>query len=604
MAAARSRRQNGSLGDSWGTADYSDENVSIDSADSLSDADSQSDYFEERERDVPEEQDEDDMATPMPLPKKPQTSQVLRDFPSTRASYVHQDTPTKARVGSRSQMPRDSSRSSQQPTSQQSLEPSLIMPSMHTSINGFNHASPMRNSQLKNRKLRQASTQSRSSRMSGSSQVTPRRASRTDPGPQQHEAAGPWHYIELFRAHVLWPILKYLLDVFANAMNSFMKPIFGFLLGFVILIGLIHYSSIFLRNTFEVILAPVCMLPFSSYFVPFCDTSPSSRQPDFEQLVTVQSAFEDVLEANKDSYALPANMKKSQVAIRDLRSQVKFSRLPSRAELEVEFDYFIETAREASDHLAKYNAKIGYVMDQTISTNKWTLQVLHGIASQAENTGRLPRAIAYLNPLSVLYAPSDTLEQRIFEQYVLHVGKVKHDITGLIDMSESLIALLNALENRLDVIADIALRDDIHVSRDRELLLAQLWSRLGGNRSSKASSDASLQLLRQVMRYRSQAVQHVTATLLKLQEIAAGLENLRDGVAAPEVVGFRSDVPLQWHIEVVGRCIERLRDTRGETLAIEREAIKKGLGESGAENGRNLLGGEMPTVYAKSSTEA
>ena len=323
------------------------------------------------------------------------------------------------------------------------------------------------------------------------------------------------------------------------------------------------------------------------------------QYPDFEELTKVQSTFEEVLEANKDSYALPATLKKGEMALRDLRSTVKYSRLPSRSELEVELSSFIETASEASDHLAKYNAKIGYTMDQVISTNRWTLNTLEGIAAREIGTGSISRALSYINPFGALQIMPGSLDELIFDQYVLHVGKMKEDIERLIQRSIALLHLLNNLENRLDVIAEIAVRDNLIVNRDRDELLSLLWTKLGGNRSSKKAYTESLSLLQQVQDYRKSAMHHVSATLLKLQAIAAELENLREGVAAPEVVGY-GKVPLRYHIEIVEMSIDRLKNSRGEALAIEMDTMKRGLGDDHVEGRLGLPAkqGEAPTVYA------
>ncbi|KAF2450619.1 hypothetical protein P171DRAFT_342518, partial [Karstenula rhodostoma CBS 690.94] len=563
--AARPRRHDGSLGDSWGSAEYSDDNASIDSEDSLSEAGSPSDYFEKHGRNVLDKE-EDDMATPMPHAR------------TTRASETRQDTPTKgsaARLSQGPQMARGGSRTWKQPTPQQS--PEFIMPSINASTSGLNTAlptSPLRNSQLRSRNPQQNSTPSHTNK--DMSRFP--RAGKRQTAPVQEEPVNPWHFLGLFWDYALRPVLGYFYGIFKMVLAG-LQPVVGMAALVAVLVLTLQFGSIYLKNSFQATLAPMCSLPFSGYLLPFCDTMPNNRQANFEELVNIQSSFEDVLEANKDSYALPANMKKSQVAMRDLRIQVRFSNLPSRAELENEFDSFIETAREASDDLAKYNARIGYVTDQVISTNKWTLTVLNGIVATEANKGALSEAVRHMNIFSVFRGPPETLEQRIFVQYLNHVSKLKDDVSSLIVFSESLMALLNNLDARLDIIADIAMRDDNTVNRDRQELLADLWSKLGGNRSSKAANMKSLQLLRDVLRYRANAVQLVSATLLKLQEISTGLENLRDGIAAPEVVGFREDYPLQWHIDVVSRSVERLRDARGENMAIERETIRKGMRE-------------------------
>jgi hypothetical protein len=421
----------------------------------------------------------------------------------------------------------------------------------------------------------------------------------------EQEPVGPGHYLNLLWANCIKPIGKYVLEVIWYAMNNHLKPLLGAALSVFLLVSAVQYSSGVLQNYIHTALAPVCFIPGSSYILPFCSTASTTpsydgQYPDFEELTKVQSTFEEVLEANKDSYALPATLKKGEMALRDLRSTVKYSRLPSRSELEVELSSFIETASEASDHLAKYNAKIGYTMDQVISTNRWTLNTLEGIAAREVGTGSISRALSYINPFSALQIAPGSLDELIFDQYVLHVGKMKEDIERLIQRSIALLHLLNNLENRLDVIAEIAVRDDLIVNRDRDELLSLLWTKLGGNRSSKKAYAESLGLLRQVQDYRKSAMQHVSATLLKLQAIAAELENLREGVAAPEVVGY-GNVPLQYHIEIVEKSIDRLKNSRGEALAIEMDTMKKGLSEdqSGGRLGLPAKRGETATVFAK-----
>ncbi|KAF2676999.1 hypothetical protein K458DRAFT_396432 [Lentithecium fluviatile CBS 122367] len=600
MNSSRSRRLHGSLGDSWGDADYSsDGDASLHSASSLSDAGSESDY--ELQGGSNTVLEEHDVATPLPPRTQRASSQTPRRTPTR--------TPAN-RTGSRSHQSAGSTPRSFQSTPD-SQEPSFIMPSMRGSIAGTHDGSPLRHSQLRTRRVRQSSRQSQPSSMNSSPQLRNRRipAQREHARPtttQQDEAPGPGHYLDLLWANFVQPLCRYILEVVWYAMNHHLKPLLGTALTAFLIISLIQYSSGVLTNYIHTALTPICIIPGSSYLLPFCSTSStpvpySGQYPDFEELVKVQSTFEDVLEVNKDSYALPATLKKGEMALRDLRSTVKYSRLPSRSELEVELSSFIETASEASDHLSKYNAKIGYTMDRVISTNRWTLTVLDGIAAGEASTGSLVRMLSYIVPFGALQSSPESMQERIFDQYTQHVSKVKDGIDVLIQQSLALLALLTNLENRLDIIAEIAIRDDLIVSRDRDELLSLLWTKLGGNRSSKKAFADSLTLLRQVQDYRKSAVQHVSATLLKLQEIAAELENLREGVAAPEVLGFGGDVPLQFHIEVVGRSIERLRDARGETLAIEREAVRRGLSEDGSERLRvSGRSGEMPTtVYAK-----
>lgn len=431
--------------------------------------------------------------------------------------------------------------------------------------------------------------------------TTARRRSVSQRGPfaqdQRKESESPWYLFKLLWDYFLRPVVGYAVDVFLILIDA-TKPIAGAALLVVALVLAFNVGAAFFKNVLQTSLSPLCALPFSGYIVPFCKSEPEG-QADFEKLVKIQNSFEDILYNNKDAFALPTNMKKTQLAMRDLRLLVQFSNLPSKTELEAEFDMFILTAKEASEDLSRYNMRIGYVSDLVISTNHWTLQVLNEIAAE-ETTGALGGTFSPANIFSVFSSPPQSIKQRIFNQYVEHIAKIKEEIGNLIVFSESLMQLLNSIDTRLDFIAEVAMRDDKKLTRDRVQLLASLWSQMGGNQASKAESSASLELLRDVMRYRANAMQLVSSTLLKLREVSQGLENLREGIAAPGIAGYREDYPLEWHIDVVSRSVDRLRTARGESLAIEREVMRRGLDRM--KPGETLLeldGGNMPTVHVK-----
>jgi hypothetical protein len=90
-------------------------------------------------------------------------------------------------------------------------------------------------------------------------------------------------------------------------------------------------------------------------------------------------------------------------------------------------------------------------------------------------------------------------------------------------------------------------------------------------------------LLRNISAYRKQALQHVSGTLLKLREIQAELENLRDGVAAPEVLGWRDGRSIEYHLGLIDAGVDRLRLARGESMRVEgetyRNLVRGGNGE-------------------------
>lgn len=562
--SARSRRLQGSMGSSWGDAEYSsDDEGSIQTA---SNSEGDKDFGDS---DKESDQEYTDKATPL-LSK------------STRASLPQHhesptSTPTRATArhsqnGSSMTTPRPSESRRSTP---KSAEPSFIMPraSVSGSLSGlmddYANATPTRNSQLRSRKQRQSSSDS----PSASSKVSSRRPSKNVQATEQEdEELGPWWYVRAFYRHVLSPVLGYSWDVFSYANRHFLKPILGLVLGIGLLLFGIQLASGFVYSRFSAALAPICLVPGSSYIVPMCATTQEGHA-DFEELMNVQGRFEDILDSSKDTSDLPSIIKESELAIRDLRTLVKYSRLPSRIQLDVEFDYFVQTAKEASADLSRYNSRIGAVMDRVIGTNVWTYAVLDGLARDDAAIGSLGRAMYAIT--GAFSGPPRTLEQRIFDQYLVHVDKNKAEISLLIHSAQALLQVLTNMDERLDTIYQLAVNDDQTITRNHDELLSQLWTKLGGNAASVKSNVKSLNLLHEVSSYRKRALKHVSETLLKLQEIQAELENLHEGVSAPQVVGYRRDTPITFHMEFIEKSVDRLQRARGDSMRVEGESVRR-----------------------------
>ncbi|KAF1835692.1 hypothetical protein BDW02DRAFT_567730 [Decorospora gaudefroyi] len=593
--SAQSRRLDRSLGSSWGDADYeSDQGGSIHSAsDDASEVE-----LEGSDHDVVQEP----YNTATPRPKRNHLSQST---PTTqpqvtpiRKAASRKKVSQSQRIGSAQSTPRPL-KSTRRVPGADAFEQNFIMPSMSNSPNGYD-GSPTQ-PQVRNRGRNVAQNRlSNSPRTPGNpSQQVPSPNDNRSSAHQEQEEVGPWHYLNLFWDNVAAPLLAHFFDIISYALRHFIKPFLGAILGIGVLFLSIQLATSMLRSTLSTaIMGPACAIPFSSYLLPFCTTDSPSPTANFEELINVQGRFEDILDASKDTSTLPSTIKNSELAIRDLRTLVRYSRLPSRRELDNEFEYFIQTANEASLDLSRYNSRIGAAMDRVIATNTWTMNVLNGISSNEASIGAVSRLIGSLTKSFV--APPPTLQQRIFDQYVLHVSKNKEEITNLIQTAQALLQVLNNLDGRLGTIYDIATNDDHTITRSQEELLSSLWTKLGGNRGDVKSNTRSLKLLQNISAYRKKAVVHVSETLLKLQEIQAELENLREGVAAPEVLGWRDEVPLTFHIDVIERGVQRLQVSRGEHMRVEGETYKRLMrgGESEGREGRELPGPTV-TVSAK-----
>lgn len=398
-------------------------------------------------------------------------------------------------------------------------------------------------------------------------------------------------YIGLLWSNFLLPLVSFISSTFGVIFNV-VRPILTYLLAFWLLALGLRYL---LRSTLARSMAPICYLPGISYLhLPFCPASPSSSLVEFDQLMNIQSTFEDVLSSSAGGASLPLDMKRGEASIRDLKHVVQFSSLPSRNELVFEFTGFIETARQASGDLTRFNSRIGRAVDNVLNTNRWTLQVIDGVAEWEAGRGAVGRLMD-LTP----FHKSFVSEELVLEQYLKHTSAIEEQIAELIVEAQALLGILQNLDDRLDVIHGITTRDGVNIKGDRDELLAQLWTWLGGNRSSLKKQGEQLTLLQQVGIYRKTAWEHVSGTVLKLQSIAAGLEDLRERVAAPEVLGRRTDVPLRLHVEHIQQGVERLEAQRMETRRMEgemhRKVLDRGIDMDSQQNQR-AVGGD---VYAK-----
>lgn len=350
----------------------------------------------------------------------------------------------------------------------------------------------------------------------------------------------------------IWPFISYILSILGLT-AQYAKPILAYVLVAYILIG----GGMLLRNMFiNNITNSFCSIPGINLL---CSRSVHGV-PEFDSLMTTQSTFEEILSNSIESISLPMDMKRSESSIRDLRHVVEYSNLPSRNELVLEFSNFIESARQASNDLTKYNSRIGKAVDRILSTNKWTLQVINRL----NNKGLIVK----------LFSNDNTL----YDQYIRHTVTVEDQIQLLIQDAQALLSLLQHLDDKLDLIASITARDGFNIKDDHDDLLAQLWTRLGGNKSDVKRLNQQLRILKDVTTYRKLAFTHVSMTVIKLQSISSALEDLRERVASPEVIGKKLD--LERHINDIEMGVQRLESVRETGRKIEGQKMRAILDQS------------------------
>ncbi|MCJ1466627.1 hypothetical protein MMC07_005247 [Pseudocyphellaria aurata] len=383
-------------------------------------------------------------------------------------------------------------------------------------------------------------------------------------------------------ATFLKSVVNWIFEVTGGALGKLKTPL-SYFLAVYLFIGLLAFFRNLLTSSIYSALSPICRIPGASLLsLPMCYSEASvqyqgdePQSVQFDQLMNVQSKFEAVLEQSAGGVSLPLDMKRSETSLRDLRQVVRYSDLHSKNELVLEFDGFVETARIASIDLQKFNSHVGRGVDNILATARWTKRVLEGIELRDGSKGAI--VSWFHDKLLTPFQPLKVTEDTLLGQYVQYTRTVEQEINNLIDEAQVLLRVLQNLEDRLDVIHGITVRDDLHAQGSRAEVLSQLWTKMGGNRNDLGKFNSQLRLLGQVNTYRQSAIAHVSETMIKLQGMGAELEELRERVGGVELLGRSKGVPLSVHIENIELGVERLEECRNRAKGIENEELRKKL---------------------------
>ena len=244
--------------------------------------------------------------------------------------------------------------------------------------------------------------------------------------------------------------------------------------------------------------------------------------------------------------------------MRDVREVVRFSHLRSKNELVYEFNTFIDAASQASWDLETFNSHVGRTVDKVLITARWTQRTLDDIQGPNKTEGLIGGIV------STLLAPFQPLkftEDAVLDQYIKHGDAVQQEINDLLVEAQAVFALLKSLEDTLDAIHGISVRDTQYAQVSRDELLAELWTKLGGNSKQMRKFDSDLNILKQISIYGQTAYTHIAGAVLKLQSMSAEIDQLKERMSSVDVPG-RPSIPLAVHLESIQMGVERLEDAR------------------------------------------
>lgn len=393
-------------------------------------------------------------------------------------------------------------------------------------------------------------------------------------------------------------VVGWTLGVVGQAFRYLQKPLAIVLAIYLFFGGLIIAQNMATKSIMTS-LSPICRIPGMSWLnLPFCPTiiprgagkdGPGTGPLEFERLMNIQDRFEEVLEKSAQGVDLPMEMRRTEMAVRDLRTMVRYSNLQSKDELLLEFDGFIKTAGATCSDLTRFNTRVGSAIDSVISINRWTSRYISSLTTEKESQGWAGDVAAWaLAP----FQPVVLSEQVIMEQYVEHTALVSDKIASLVVEAEAVLRTLARADDHLGAIYDFVTRTQKSVQSRKGEILWTLWTLVGVNNRPIHNLNEQLSLLRTVDGQRASAVRQVSDLVLELLSIQAELGDLRDRVANPELAqssGGGRNVPLSVHIETIDRGVERLEQARDRIRSIEDDKIRQVLARGQQPGDGNMI---------------
>ena len=193
--------------------------------------------------------------------------------------------------------------------------------------------------------------------------------------------------------------------------------------------------------------------------------------------------------------------------------------------------------------------------------NSYALQTIEEQAAKSKSILKLAEPL-----------PTSELSQAVKKTFHDAMSVFSTQLERIVVEAQISLSDLDRLEQRLASLQDLLQHENYHITIERSELLAELWTMLGGNRREVAHLEGRLGLLRDVGRYRTRALAHIVAALHTLQSMSEEVEDLRERVTAPELVGER--IPVEVHMNSIRAGLDRLSEKRHRVR--EREGLAIG----------------------------
>ncbi|CAB4484297.1 unnamed protein product [Rhizophagus irregularis] len=243
---------------------------------------------------------------------------------------------------------------------------------------------------------------------------------------------------------------------------------------------------------------------------------------------------------NGPSSSLALDIKKAELATADLRTLIKYSSLVTVSELANRLTLFVDKARSVGRDLQILQARTRRSLNNLITYNIFALKALEDVRDKKISAKELARAYNQIMSL------------------------IENDLKRMILVGQDALGSLADLDEMLIAIHDLATHDKKTIIR------------------------RNLELLKNLDKHRHTAVSQIQTTLYSLTSFQLDMEELREQVSRLSII----EMPVEVHIESIGKGIERLRNSKVALKSGGDTKISK-LIDSSNENNDNNVAKEM-----------
>ncbi|OAD67198.1 hypothetical protein PHYBLDRAFT_151806 [Phycomyces blakesleeanus NRRL 1555(-)] len=335
-------------------------------------------------------------------------------------------------------------------------------------------------------------------------------------------------------------LINFTLDVFKGTLMV-LKPIISVIMAVLAIMLILSYCY---RVLSDGIMDIVCPIGFLGSLVPSCQNH-LMGVPDFTHFVKAQeSLYETMLTQNNADAISALELKKVELATRDLQVMIKYSTLVSADIMDAKLkDYLVRSRRFGRD-IQSLQAQTKGVIDNLITYNTFTIKKLSDVESRKSS------------------------RQELRKVYESAMGLVEKEAKRLILAIEKAQGSLDELEEDLYAIHEISVQEKNYQRSEIPHLLADLLNLVNGKGLQRPLVDENLALLTNFDAERAKASKRLVVMLDRMESFQMDLEELRTQVVAPVVAP--DIIPLEMHIENIGKAIERLKS--GKVISWEERA--------------------------------